>query len=76
MVITDQLWWITNSSSSVEDINKLRQQFCQRRLDRNENWTYPNEPNADYDSCMSYGWFEFPDNFLANGVWKTYQVVI
>ncbi len=19
---------------------------------------------------MSYGWFEFPDNFLANGVWK------
>ena len=70
-------WWITNSSSSVEDINKLRQQFCQRRLDRNENWTYPNEPNADYDSCMSYGWFEFPDNFLANGVWEIgYNLVV
>ena len=70
-------WWITNSSSSVEDINKLRQQFCQRRLDRNENWTNPNETNADYDSCMSYGWFEFPNNFLKSGVWKIgYNLVV
>ena len=60
-------WWITSPSTSTDDIHKLREKFCQRRLERNENWTNPNANNPNYDACMSHGWFEYPDNYLANG---------
>jgi len=63
-------WWITSFATSQDEINKLREIFCQRRLDKNENWTNPNTSDApNYDECLSNKWFDYPDNYLLNGTW-------